>query len=225
MAKSDKDIFTEKVSLIYEYNSRSPLFVRQANTEIESNNLERAFDILTQGLKLFPNHPVAYVLLGKAFALKGKYPDAAQAFKKASTIIDSPQTFDYYIRELENIKKQRSPFTIKKRTTFIEEGSLPTKPSVSPLSAGHDDDLAQLAEKLTNARMNVSATDNEPEDETISTKEPAIVSETLGKIYATQGKFKEALQIYEILLQRNPGRKAELQKVIQELKIKIAGQS
>jgi tetratricopeptide (TPR) repeat protein len=75
--------FNKKVSLIYEYNKNSPLFVRVANSELEKNNIDEAIEILDTGLRIFKEHPTANLLLGKAYALNGRYSDALGLFQKA----------------------------------------------------------------------------------------------------------------------------------------------
>ncbi|MBN1893822.1 tetratricopeptide repeat protein [bacterium] len=49
---------------------------------------------------------------------------------------------------------------------------------------------------------------------------PTIVTPTLGEIYAAQGQFQKALQIFETLLEQNPG-EIRYQNKIQELKKKL----
>jgi len=102
------EALNQKISLIYEYNNKSPLFARLAGIEIEKNNLDSAIDILTEGLKNYPEFSVAYFLLGKIHTLKGNYSQALSFIKKGSELIHSPKSFDYYFNEIDEIKKQRS---------------------------------------------------------------------------------------------------------------------
>ncbi len=80
MEKTNNKIFSKKVNLIYEYNRNSPLFVKMADSKIEDNNADDAVEILSAGLKTYPEHPVAHLLLGKAFAMRGNYGKALEYF-------------------------------------------------------------------------------------------------------------------------------------------------
>ena len=59
MNSNSFDAFNQKVSLIYEYNNKSPLFARVAVNEIEKNNIDEAIRILTDGLNNHPDFSVA----------------------------------------------------------------------------------------------------------------------------------------------------------------------
>jgi len=80
--KSSAEAFNNKVSLIYEFDKTSPLFIRKAEVEIENNHIERAIEILNAGLKLYPDYIAAHLLLGKAWALTGHF-DAALEINKS----------------------------------------------------------------------------------------------------------------------------------------------
>jgi len=58
----------EKLALIYEFNNRSPLFAQVAAVEVEKNHIERALEILENGIKIFPDYPTPYFIQGKALA-------------------------------------------------------------------------------------------------------------------------------------------------------------
>ncbi len=57
---------TARAKLIYERDNNSPLFLRIADSYLQSNNPEIAISILEDGLKNFPDHPLAFILMGKA---------------------------------------------------------------------------------------------------------------------------------------------------------------
>ena len=87
MSSNSFDAFNQKVSLIYEYNNKSPLFARVAENEIERNNIDSAIKILTEGLVNHPDFSVAYFLLGKAHTIQGNYGQALKSIKKGSELI------------------------------------------------------------------------------------------------------------------------------------------
>lgn len=218
MAKSNKEIFNDKVSLIYEYNKKSPLFARAANTEIEKNNLEKAVSIIQNGLKIYPDYPAAYMLLGKVHTLLGNYGQALKNYRIGCDLINSKKTFDFYVKELENIKRQRSLFdnNTKNAFLFVEEEEIPKDKNISsdfeakPGSYEEPDSveqrLGEIAQKISEAKI-----PEETEKEEISRQKSydfsesnLIVSETLAKIYINQGEYFEAIEVYKRLMKKNP---------------------
>jgi tetratricopeptide (TPR) repeat protein len=207
LSKSSSETFYDKVNLIYEYNKRSPLFVRVANSEIEKNNALRAVEILNDGLTFYPDYPTAHILLGKALMLQAKYKEALDSFRKGSDLINSHKVYEYYVQEVENLKKQRLLFESSHKPGFLEDEDSPKHNKIS------------LEEELSSFD---SMSDRKPES--LSSKPGAgdsIVSETLANIYITQGEYREALAIYERLLTKNPQKEEYYLKRIEELKSEL----
>ena len=195
--------------------------------EIEANNLETAIQILSDGLQNYPDYPVVYFLLGKALSLTGKYPQALEVFEHGSKLIDSPESLAYLTKQMEEIKKMRSPFGMKKSPTVVVEKfpSMDDDETTSGtetewLPSGFDNSLSELADRISNAKIQINEPETEAEQNSYfpEPETPAIVSETLAKIYISQGKFAEAIKIYEILLERNPARGHEILRIIEDLK-------
>ena len=234
MAKSSTEIFNNKVSLIYEYDKRSPLFVRTANMEIEQNNIDKAIEILNEGIEQYPQYSTAYLILSKAYTLAGNYPMALKNIRKGSDLIHSKKTYDYYLKELENIKKQRSLFENNTRNIFMVDTNVSektqepdlfiTEKKVSeskPVSV--DDRLDQIAKEISTAKIpevnKPAATANELLAN-ISNRS-MIVSETLAKIYITQGEYKEAIEVYKKLILKDSEKKEYYLQKISELESEL----
>ena len=256
MNKTSTDILNEKVELIYEYDNSSPLFVRVANLEVERNNLERAIEILNKGLELYPTYPSGYMVLGKAFLLKGDYENANECFKTGSDLIQSPKSYGYYQNDLESIKKQRSPFQNLKIQDFAkakiaEESVNASKGGISTIESfsakkneeasipAVDDNVINVPESFDNTienRLDEIAKDlssikiqSEPEqmkepEKPVKPEPPAnektnkiIPSETLAKIYISQGEFREAISVYKKLLVTEPSKKLYYASRIKEI--------
>lgn len=230
MEKTPQEIFAEKANLIYEFDARSPLFVRKAAMEIESQNLENAVEIIRNGIAVYPDYPVPYVLLGDALGLQGHYDEARSAYKTASDLIDSPESYYSFTQKLEQIKKLRSPFNIKKRNTFVDAGDWDEsgeKSRTSESQPAFEDRLHHLADQLSRAKIQM------PEGEadtpvTIRTEEtshaPMIISDTLARIYVSQGKLAEAIHIYELLIKKTPTKSEEFRNIIADLTKKLSDQ-
>jgi len=237
LEKTDNKIFNKKVSLIYEYNRNSPLFVKMANSQIEENNIDEAVEILRAGLKTYPEHPVAHLLLGKAFAMMGNYGNALEYFKKGSDIIQSDETYNYYVNELEKIKKQRSLFEASRGNSFfnstknlqraVNEPDLFNAKSETKaereLAVSIDERLAQLAEQISKVKLSAStgSTVTHTDFTGILSQDNMIVSETLAKIYVAQNEFDEAIKVYEKLIKKEPSRYEHYTGKIKEIRSRL----
>jgi tetratricopeptide (TPR) repeat protein len=234
LVKTSAEIFNEKVSLIYEYDKKSPLFVRQANIEIENNNVEKAVEILDNGITGFPSYITAYILLGKAHMLLGSYSLALKNFKKGCELSHSKRSLDHYISEIENIKKQRALFESGSRSSYFSADSIYDKldsagvdESLSePLNGENvDDRLDEIARKISSAKFSGDtdpAKKTEEKFKSISEKH-VIISDTLAKIYEAQGEYKEVIEIYTKLIDKNPEKEEFYAKRIEEVKSKMNG--
>ena len=232
MAKSAAEIINDKVSLIYEYNNQSPLFVRMANTDIENNNIDQEILILEDGTKIYPQYAAAYLLLGKANILLGNYSNAFKYIKKGSDLIHSKKTYDFYLKELENVKKQRSLFLGSSRNVFLPDDESSLNPNDNIVhedellrnEPGHslrsvDDSLEQIAKEISTAKIPEMRESEILPDELLddSFGSNLIVSETLAKIYTTQGELTEAIEVYKKLIIKNPQKEEYYLQRIEEL--------
>jgi tetratricopeptide (TPR) repeat protein len=228
VGKTAKNIFDEKVSLIYEYNKKSPLFVREANTEIFANNVEKAVEILQQGLQLFPDYPTAHIVLAKALTMLGKYDEALSSYKKGCGLINSNASYNFFVEEVASSKKQRSAFGKIPRQSLTFEQDFQDEKDFPPGDGSRffknenafEDRLSEIAEKISAVKIQPPPDSGEKEEESDLDfpSEVKIASETLAKIYIAQGEFKEAIEMYRRLIRKNPikedyflGRISELQ--------------
>ena len=229
MSSNSFDAFNQKVSLIYEYNNKSPLFARVAENEIEKNNIDEAIKILNDGLQNYPDFSVAYFLLSKAHTIKGNYGQALRFVKKGSELIHSPKTFDYYLREIDAVKKQRQLFNVSRWADTANErfsnfapaqinNTENNKPALSI-----EETLNKLTAEIEGASQTIKEAKEKISDTRVKTNpnNDFIVSETLAKIYVTQGEFKEAISVYKKLKQKNPGKETYFNTKIEELKAKL----
>jgi tetratricopeptide (TPR) repeat protein len=206
--KSSSQTFQDKINLIYEYNRQSPLFVRVASGEIEKNNTERAIEILNEGLLIYPDYPVAHILMGKALMLLGKYKESLDSYRKGSELVNSYSVYEHYLHEVENFKKQRILFETSRKPGFLDE-----------IEDGIQKDKKISLEKELSSFD--SMTDQKISSASSGSGGDSIVSETLANIYITQGEFREALSIFERLLNKNPQKREYYLKKISELKAQL----
>ncbi len=230
MSNNSFDAFNQKVSLIYEYNNKTPLFARVAENEIEKNNIDEAIKILNDGLQNYPDFSVAYFLLSKAHTIKGNYGQALKFVKKGSELIHSPKTFDYYLREIDAVKKQRQLFNVSRWADSANESFSNFAPArVNNIEKNKPvESIEETLNKLTAEIEGTSLTIKEAKKKIEDTRTKAnpnndfIVSETLAKIYITQGEFKEAISVYKKLKLKDPEKENYFNSKIEELKAKLS---
>ncbi len=220
------EALNQKISLIYEYNNKSPLFARLAGIEIEKNNLDSAIDILTEGLKNYPGFSVAYFLLGKIHTLKGNYSQALSFIKKGSELIHSPKSFDYYFNEIDEIKKQRSFFNISRWAEYGNDNN-PANPDTTQsknyrtiTDETTEETLAKLTKELEGASQSIKEAREKIEENRLkeNLNSDLIASETLAKIYTNQNEIQAAISVYKKLIMKNPEKGNYFNSKIEELK-------
>ena len=90
------DNLIAKIKVLYDRDNNSPLFLKIADIYLSENNFQKALLILEEGLKYFPEHPLAFILVGKANSMLGNFDAAHSYFKQASDLLDSDRTYSYY---------------------------------------------------------------------------------------------------------------------------------
>lgn len=220
MSKSSSEIFNEKVSLIYEYNKQTPLFVRMADIHLQNNNPQEALLILNAGLIHYPEHPVAVFLLAKVHIALGNFSQAVKFIKKGSELIHSTKTYDYYLRELEAIKAHNSLFDFDKKKDLINK---PTDNEKDLTSVFLTDTVKKIAAELKEAEdvLLENKSDATEMREFRIIDDTVIISETLAKIYVNQREYQEAIRVYEKLKTKIPEKSHYFDAKIGELKLKL----
>ena len=231
MIYTNSKILSDKANLIYKNNTNSALFVRTAQYQLENNNIDAAIEILNKGLKVYPDHPVAYLLLGKAYIMLGNYNLAEEFIRKGSSLIQCRDTYDYYIGEAAKTRDQRSMFNLTRDKLFAkpvaENDSMEQRKAV--LEDHQPKDSKELQnriddrfERLVSTVSKVKALDKkDPEGTETNKNNPEttlLVSETLAEIYCTQGELNEAINVYEKLIKHDPGKTDYYSKKIEEIR-------
>ncbi len=222
MPAKTEELFKNKIRLIYEYNRKSPLFARIANWELESNNFETAIEILEEGLRENPEFPTPYFVLGRAYSKMNDFSKALKCYKKGSELIHSRETYQFYLRELESLKNLKTP--IELRALRFKEENISEKRKSENKTAALEDNLDDLAEKISKAKIPVSEYKEEKNNQFTpneNSESSMIVSETLAKIYLAQGEIPEAIAIYEKLKKKEPAKENYFSQKIAELKSKL----
>lgn len=111
----------DKFALIYEFDKSSPLFAYIAQKELESNNYEKAREVIEEGLQIYPDYSVALIVYAKILAATGNLENAKTNLLKACDIIDSEETYKYYLAEIEKMFANYKVEPEISRTTFVPE--------------------------------------------------------------------------------------------------------
>jgi len=216
---------TARAKLIYERDSNSPLFLRVADTYLQSNNHANAISILEDGLKNFPDHPLALILMGRANVMLNEIEMAEFFFKKSSELLNTNRTYIYYKKEYNLPDKQLSPFDSSRGSVFVNssEEEIPRVEDLIPdKSQPVEERLSQIANELMNRRFEQS--DNFPlreaDQQHYSPNKSRLASETFANIYLNQGQKNEAIKIYELLVNRNPEKKEYYLEKIRQIQSK-----
>ena len=213
-----------KVKLLYERNNRSPLFLKTADAYLNRNEIQNAIHILDEGIKIFPEHPLAFILLAKANYMLGNMDTADSFFKRASELLDSSHTYTHYKKVLKLPDKPVSPFDSSRGNIFInsfgDDETLKNKPKLANNSQSIDERLSQLADEVMKAKIERNENFSIPEtvQETILSDKSKLASETLANIYLNQGEKNEAIKIFELLIDRQPEKKEYYLGKISEIK-------
>ena len=219
------DNLIAKIKNLYDRDSNSPLFLKIADLYLAENEVQKALLILEEGLKNFPEHPLALILIAKANSMLGNFDAADSHIKHASELLDSSETYSYYKNEFKLVDKPVSPFDYSRGSIFIKtssekEDNLNTEEKSTEKSQSVDDRLEQLAKEVMEARIEKKDDYVVPEtkqDSNIADKSK-LASETLANIYLSQGEKTEAIKILELLIERKPEKREYYLAKIAEIK-------
>lgn len=204
MNGTERDIATERIKLIFEFNDNSPLFARVAASELELGNVNDAIKILENGITIYPSYPTAYFILAIANAYAGQEDQAKGYAAMGSELLGSTETLEFYEKKILEIISERNSLSEAMRPAFISDDKEELDENVYD---NIDDKLDILAEQLSKAKI-IPKDIDDPAIEITSPVIPIkkIVSETMAEIFLSQKNYNEALSIYAELLRQKPER-------------------
>lgn len=202
MNVNERDLTVEKIKLIYEYNSSSPLFARVAASEMEKANILDAIKILESGLEIHSHYPTPYLILALANAYAGREEEARNNAIMGSELLGSPDTLEFYLKKISDIISERNSLSEAKRPAFLTGEK---KEKVEDEFENLEDKLDILAERLSKAKIIPKGMgESMPDISMPEVKIKRIVSDTMAEIFLSQKNYKEAISIYEELLEQKP---------------------
>jgi len=200
----------EKYEKLLAENPSSVAFVFLAEILIKSGEIERATDVLTQGLKHNPQNVTAKFILGKIYYDKGMIEQAKKAVEE---IVQSAP---------DNVAASKILIQIY-RTEGKPEKALEVAQSVSFFFPGDDEirdvieDLKKeiaLAEEKEKAELSESIGEEEEKESFSEFFKAEIYTETMADLYMNQGLYEEAVRVFEKLM--------EFGKENQSIRMKLA---
>lgn len=218
--------FENKINFISSFKKETPLFLRTAQNFILQYDYQSAIVTLKKGLKKFPEHPVAHILLGKAFLLDRNFELADSNFKIAADLVHSKKTYEYYLNEINSVNRftvNREGFSKNKNNPIdLRDHHSGTENPKEHLEETKtvEDRLDQLAQMLSSAKIE-RIKENGLQKSDIFYRIPErskIISETLAEIYLSQGERSEAIKVYERLIKKNPLKESYYLQKIKEIR-------
>lgn len=198
----------DKFALVYEFNRDSPLITYKATKELEAQNYSKALDLLSSAVEKYPDHATTYFIYSLALAHDKQYEKAMENILLGHNILKNTDTKKYYESMVEKIKREAAGISINFDETvndILDESFL------EPEEFNTLKDLELLDEDLL---------DEEPPVEQ-HFEQNSIVTETLAEIYASQGNFEEAIEIFEKLKEIKPELTEKFDNRITELNVLI----
>ena len=192
MLDSISDSIIQKAQIISKLNRETILSLHIAAKKYIDEKYSESAELLEKHLEKFPTSNTAQILLSKTYAQLGKYHQAMQLLKSANLAINSSTTFDFYLKEIEAIQR-REKLDPNSETATTLELKIPKE--------ANEDNISFIDKGDSFGKF--------------------LVSETLAKIYISQGELKEAISIYEKLIDRKPENKEEYSRAIEELKSRL----
>ena len=197
-----RDLTIEKIKLIFEFNSSSPLFARVAASEMDRANILDAIKILETGLQQHSHYPTPYLLLALANAYAGREDEARSNAIMGSELLGSSDTLEFYLKKISDIITERNSLSEAKRPAFLTDKK---EQKVEDEFENLEDKLDILAERLSKAKIIPKGMGESMPDISIpEVKIKRIVSDTMAEIFLSQKNYKEAISIYEELLEQKP---------------------
>ena len=176
-------------------NPGSPLFARLAAAYEQEGRYEEAVTLCAAGLKHFPDYATGHLVLGRCFEALGRNVEALIEYRRALKLVPDSLTISRLLEHIE--EREQEAFR-----SFAEE-RLKELRGKEPVSVERymDREHAPASEE-TGAHQQ---------------SERTIVTATLAEIYASQGEFTEAIQVYRRLSAEKPDRSKEFSRRIKEL--------
>ena len=185
-------------------NPKSPLFARLASFYLKEGEVQKAVELCSAGLKDHPDYTTAHLVLARAFETLGRNVEALIEYRRVLRVFPDNRSVLDRVQTIE--RKEQESFR-----SFAEE-------RLQELRRKKQQAVAKAAEAPGVVRNAPQVNEDEQEEEPRGAGQK-IVTATLAEIYASQGEFGEAIQVYRKLRQEKPSDAEAYERRIGELEV------
>ncbi|MFQ5655924.1 MAG: tetratricopeptide repeat protein [Candidatus Methylomirabilales bacterium] len=207
----------------------SLVFAQLADAHRKGGRHDEAIRVCREGLRHHPNYASAHFVLGRAYQEKSNLPAAREAFQRVLELDPENVLAQRFLGEIaeacgevsEALDAYRAALTLHPFDKEIREavgrlealrgdevGSVPAEAPEAYQAPTPPEIEALRSEQLASAPPEVPLEDREPG---ASEPEP-VATETLGDLYAEQGHYDRAAEIYKQVVEEVPEREELKQK-------------
>jgi predicted regulator of Ras-like GTPase activity (Roadblock/LC7/MglB family)/Flp pilus assembly protein TadD len=201
-------------------NPASLVFAPLADTLRKAGRLDEAIEVCLAGLEHNPSYMTARVILGRTYTEKGQLDEAINEFKKI-TVADAGNIMAHSMLGQLYMRRSQHAEAIEEYQRVL---------ALNPDDAGTQ---AALEEALGKAREAPGAAPALPSEKAAPERDPRedkLATITVAEIYIKKGALDEAVEVFQEILQADPGNKiakAKLAEIValKEKKVKEEGEA
>ncbi len=224
-------------------NPTSLLFARLAEEFLRRGDVKRASDICRRGLRYRPSYVAGHVVMGKCYLAAGRYEEARQEFHKVLQLDSDHLAAYWHLGQIDlemgweelALQSFRRAYTLDAfhpelpariqalqnvgsvSETVQADVPLPeacakeaSEPQPEAAEAGGGEGLATLFQEIEGSREPESGADRGRPAESVATA-------TLAELYAGQGLIRQAVEVLERVLERDPDNQ-QIKERLEELR-------
>ncbi|MBD3179298.1 MAG: tetratricopeptide repeat protein [Candidatus Latescibacteria bacterium] len=205
----DSDLKEEFRQLLerFEEAPRSRLFAPVADMYRKTGDLDRAVEICNQGLEIYPDYVSARVILGKCFYDKGASERAKTEFERVLELDSENMVALKFLGDICLAEDRRD-----KAADYYRELL-----EIDPTNDRIRDIYEELTEEFDPPEIDLEK--SESVESLVDENEPATM--TLAGIYASQGYYQKAVDIYRSILAEQPENE-EARKMLARVENKLS---
>jgi len=209
----DIEKFAERWSL----DPKSRVFAQLADAYRKAGMLEEAIQVCLEGLRDHPNYASARVVLGRAYLEKGALSEAEAEFLRVIELSPDNLLAHRTVGEIYQRQGRWAEALVHYQTVLdLNPFDREVKELLAELEASKDlsgEGRVPAEEKVLEKEAQPQAPLSFLERGPLSEQEEVLATETLGDLYLQQGHRDRSIQIFELLLAKDPTNEALRQKL------------
>ncbi len=205
--------------------------IKRAVKFMREGEVEEALPLLEEVTAQMPRYVTAHVLLARMYEAADRTGDALRTWEHAQFLLpNSPTILSGLRRVLRDYQPPASDDSASEEAdqTSVQTAPQPPETLASTQAAAEMEaagqDLDRLINDLETARIVPRPDVDDIPEPDLEDDIDDVVSETLARIYTSQGQFREAARVYEKLAELQPDRADEFGKKADEMHAKAEQQ-